>query len=419
MNGKTGEMLTRSQASPLILTLGLAGFVVMADNWVVSPILPAIAGDVGVTPVRAAVLIAAYMLPFALFQLVFGPLSDRYGKLTVLRLAMLGFTVATGLTALGATVTGLTALRALTGAFAAAVMPISFALLGDTVRMEDRQAAIGSFMGIAFLGQGLSMGIGGAIAYFLSWRGVFLTYAALSVVVTALLIHRTRGLSLPGNPNSEFVAPYLRLVRTGRSLKTYLVVLFEGALIVGSFSYLGAYLSASHGLDNLGIGLAMMAFGVAAIVAGRRSGAVAQRIGRRRTLVGGLLLAALGDLMVAFLGGALPAVILAIALLGAGFMFAHSTLLTIATEFAARARGSAMSLVAFCMMGGGAIGTSIGGRFIEGTSFTAFFALFGVLLLALAGIAFVAVADTLRAPAQAARAPVAAGQGSGLGGDAS
>ena len=78
-----------------------------------------------------------------------------------------------------------------------------------------------------------------------------------------------------------------------------------------------------------------------------------------------------------------------------------------------------MSLVAFCMMGGGAIGTSIGGRFIEGTSFTAFFGLFGVLLLALAGIAFDAVADTLRAPAQAARAPVAAGQGSGLGGDAS
>ncbi len=412
-------MLTRSQASPLILSLGLAGFVVMADNWVVSPILPAIAADIGVTPVRAAVLIAAYMLPFALFQLAFGPLADRYGKLNVLRFAMVGFTVATGLTALGASVTDLTLFRALTGAFAAAAMPISLALLGDTVRMEDRQAAIGAFMGIAFLGQGLSMGIGGAIAYFLSWRGVFLTYAALSVVVTALLILRTRGLSLPGNPKSEFVAPYLRLVRSGHSLRTYLVVLVEGVLIVGSFSYLGAYLSASHGLDNLGIGLAMMAFGVAAIVAGRQSGAVAQRIGRRQTLVGGLFLAAVGDLLIAFLGGALPAAVLAIALLGAGFMFAHSTLLTIATEFAARARGSAMSLVAFCFMGGGAIGTSLGQRFIESTSFTTFFGLWGLLLLALAAVALVAVADTLGAPAQELRAPVVAGQGSGLGGDAS
>jgi predicted MFS family arabinose efflux permease len=411
-------MLTRAQASPLILSLGLAGFVVMADNWVVSPILPAIAGDVGVSPVRAAVLIAAYMLPFALFQLVFSPLADRYGKLAVLRLAMLGFTVTTGLTALGATVTDLTIFRALTGAFAAAAMPISLALLGDTVRMEERQAAIGSFMGIAFLGQGLSMGIGGAIAFFVSWRGVFLTYAALSVVVTALLIQRTRGLSLPGNPKSEFVAPYVRLVRTGNSLRTYLVVLFEGALIMGSFSYLGAYLSARHGLDNLGIGLAMMAFGVAAIVAGRLSGAVAQRIGRRQTLVGGLLLAALGDLAIALLGGALPAAILAIALLGAGFMFAHSTLLTIATEFAARARGSAMSLVAFCMMGGGAIGTSLGQRFIEGTSFATFFGLWGLLLLALAGIAFLAVADTIGTRAQAGTMPAAAVSKSEIGGGA-
>ena len=398
---------TLAQASALILSLGLAGFVVMADNWVVSPILPAIAKDVGVTPVRAAILIAAYMLPFAIFQLVFGPLADRYGKLAVLRVTMIGFTVATGLTAFGATVTDLTIFRALTGAFAAAAMPVSLALLGDTVRVEDRQAAIGSFMGISFLGQGLSMGIGGAIAYFLNWRGVFLAYAALSIVVTALLIVRTRTVALSGNPKSEFVAPYLRLVGKGRSLRTYLVVLFEGALIMGSFSYLGAYLSTRHGLDNLGIGLAMMAFGVAAIVAGRKSGAVAAGIGRRRTLVGGLLLAALGDLAIALVGGALPVAILAIALLGAGFMFAHSTLLTIATEFAARSRGAAMSLVAFCMMGGGAIGTTLGQRVIEGTSFVLFFGLWGALLLVLAGVAYVVVTDTLAVPTMKAMVPTA------------
>jgi predicted MFS family arabinose efflux permease len=48
----------------LIVVLGLAGFIVMADNWVVSPLLPSIAHTVGVAPARAGVLIAAYMLPF-------------------------------------------------------------------------------------------------------------------------------------------------------------------------------------------------------------------------------------------------------------------------------------------------------------------------------------------------------------------
>ena len=395
-------MRTRVESAPLILSLGLAGLVVMADNWVVSPILPAIARDVGASPVAAAVLIAAYMLPFGLFQLLYGPLADRYGKLRVLRLTMIGFTVAAGLTAIGATLTDLTIYRVVTGAFAAATMPVSLALIGDTVRMEERQSAIGQFMGISFLGQGLSMGIGGAIAFFLSWRGVFAAYAVLSAVVTALLIARTRGLATTGNPHSQIVAPYRALLTQGRSLPVYLIVLVEGVLIMGSFSFLGAFLSADFALDNLAIGLAMTAFGLAALWAGRRSGAVAGRIGRKRTLVLGLVLAGVGNLLIAGLGGNLAVVVPAIALLGAGFMFAHSTLLTLATEFAARARGTAMSLVAFCMMGGGALGTTLGGRFVGTAGFAGFYGLWGLLLLALAGVAALAVVDALALAAPAA-----------------
>ena len=57
----------------IIVVLGLAGFIVMADNWVVAPLLPSIARRFSVDPVRAGVLIAAYMLPFGLFQLLYGP----------------------------------------------------------------------------------------------------------------------------------------------------------------------------------------------------------------------------------------------------------------------------------------------------------------------------------------------------------
>jgi hypothetical protein len=53
-----------------------------------------------------------------------------------------------------------------------------------------------------------------------------------------------------------------------------------------------------------------------------------------------------------------------------------------------------MSLGAFCMMGGGAIGTALGSRIIEATSFTLFFGLGGALLFGLAAVAVVAVSDT-------------------------
>src|SRR4030042_7150813 len=127
----------------LIMILGLAGVTVMADNWVVSPILPAIADDLGQEVTRAGLLITAYMLPFGLFQLVFGPMADRYGKRQVLSGTMLLFTAATALCAVAFGFNDLTVYRALTGVFAASVMPVSLALIGDMVPLPDRRAASG------------------------------------------------------------------------------------------------------------------------------------------------------------------------------------------------------------------------------------------------------------------------------------
>jgi MFS family permease len=60
----------------------------MADNWVVSPILPSISKDIGVNVASAALIITAYMIPFGLFQLVFGYLADKFGKRQVISFAM-------------------------------------------------------------------------------------------------------------------------------------------------------------------------------------------------------------------------------------------------------------------------------------------------------------------------------------------
>ena len=206
----------------ILLILGLAGFVVMADNWVVSPILPSISNDIGVSVARAALIITAYMLPFGLFQLVFGYLADRFGKRQVITVAMVFFTISTGLCSLAAGLTDLAIYRALTGVFAASVMPISLALIGDIFPLKERQSAIGTVMGISFLGQGLSMAIGGSIAYFFNWRGVFVIYAVIAIISTILLL--TIGKSIPSikNPNSKVFAPYLSLLKNSSSLKIYL-----------------------------------------------------------------------------------------------------------------------------------------------------------------------------------------------------
>jgi len=280
----------------LILILGLAGFVVWADNWVVSPILPAIAKSIGVPPAQAGLLISAYMIPFALFQLVFGPLSDRYGKKQVINFSMVFFTVGTGLCGFGIGLYDLAVYRAITGVFAASVMPISVAFIGDVVPMERRQQAIGTFLGIAFLGQGLSMAIGGSIAYFVSWRGVFFVYAGLAVLATLLLYFAGRQAPSKKNPNSQYLSPYLDLVRNRRSLMVYVVILIEGILIIGSFSYLGAYTEYQFKFNYLAIGLTLTAFGAGTVITGRLVGKIVPRIGRKNTLILGIALAMIIDI---------------------------------------------------------------------------------------------------------------------------
>lgn len=373
----------------ILLILGLAGFTVMADNWVVSPILPAIAENIGVPVTSAGLLITAYMIPFGLFQLVFGPLADRFGKRQILNFAMFFFTFAAALTAIGRSLGDLTVYRAITGIFAASVMPVSLALIADLVPMEERQSAIGTFMGISFLGQGLSMAIGGSIAFFLSWRGVFATYAVLAAIVTILFFTVGRKIPSTKNPASEFLAPYGRLLGNASSLILYLIVLLEGMFILGSFSYLGAFIENVYKFNYLKIGFVMTAFGVMAVIGGRLSGKLAAKAGRRKVLVTGLSSATIADALFCFGGGNLWVLIVGVALLGLGFMLAHSTLLTIATEFAAKARGAAMSLVAFCFMGGGGIGTAVGGKLINSVGFETFFSYYGIalfILIILAGV---------------------------------
>lgn len=363
--------------STLILLLGLSGFMVMADNWVVSPILPAITASLGINTPTAGLLITAYMIPFGIFQIIFGPLADRYGKKQVITLSMILFTVATGLCAFGTGLASVGLFRALTGVFAASVMPISFALIGDSFPMEERQQALGTFIGISYLGQGLSMAIGGIISYFFTWRDVFLVYAVLSLVPTVLLLKNYRLMPSQRNPDSSIVQPYLELLSNSASLFTYLAVILEGAFIIGSFSYGGSYLSRVHHYNSLQIGLFMTGFGVMSVIGGRIGGRLATRIGALKVLRTGLILAAAGDLVIYFLGSNIGLFIVGIAILGLGFIFTHSTLVTRATGFAKKSRGTAMSMVAFCFMGSGGIGTAIGGRLIARHGIESVFGIYG------------------------------------------
>lgn len=146
------------------------------------------------------------------------------------------------------------------------------------------------------------------------------------------------------------------------------------------FSYAGVYIAETYHYNYFSIGMILTAFGIMSVIGGRLSGKLAKKLGQKKVLNAGLLSAAIANIIIFYFGNNIFLLILGVALLGLGFILAHSTLLTRATGFAQKSRGAAMSLVAFCFMGGGGVGTAIGGKIIASYSLNSLFIIYGVAL---------------------------------------
>lgn len=217
-------------------------------------------------------------------------------------------------------------------------------------------------------------------------------YAMFSLIPMILIIKNYKNLPDTKHADSRFIAPYLKLLGNSNSLFTYLLVLLEGMFIIGSFSYLGAYIAKTYHFNYLLIGLIMTAFGLMTVVGGRLSGKLSQRTNPRKILTVGLLLAVSADGLIYFFGQHIWGLVIGVGLLGLGFIFTHSTLLTRATEFAMKARGAAMPLVAFCFMGGGGVGTAIGGKIAMVYGLSTLFGVYGLALVVTLILSFILIA---------------------------
>lgn len=84
-----------SEQRRVVLTLGFCGLVSAADNWFVSPALPAIAQTLAVAPSVVAVILTAYLVPYGALQPVCGAIGDRVGRVRLLRVIVAGLAVGT------------------------------------------------------------------------------------------------------------------------------------------------------------------------------------------------------------------------------------------------------------------------------------------------------------------------------------
>lgn len=345
-------------------------FVVSIDSRVISPILPAIASDFDVSIGRAGLIVTAYLLPYGLFQLAYGPLADRVGQVRVVSIALAAFAVGGAVCALAPSLNTLILARLFTGLAAAAIFPLTLSYIGETVEYSRRQSIIGYTVMASSVGQVMSAAAGGFLAAVLSWRAIFLFDGVVAAVITVEMVRRRRDHRRPSKSSRLARAAYAEVLRDRRHVLFYGLICVEGGFTLGAFSFFGALLRDREGFSYAAIGLLVSLFGVSAIAAGRLLGRIARRYGERRMIAIGGGLSALCFAIVILQ----PAIVffpVSMLILGGSFTVMHSTFQTRATELAPSARSTGISLFAFSLFLGSSVGALLTALAIDRLGYTA------------------------------------------------
>lgn len=405
--------------------LGLAAFASATSMRVCDPMLPRLAQDFDLSLGAAAGVITLYTIAYGLFQLVHGPIGDHHGKTRVVALASLVSAAGSLACALAPGFAVLQAARFVTGASAAAIVPLSMAFIGDSVAYHERQRALAKFINATILGLVLGQAMGGLFADTLGWRAAFALLALLFATAGFALVRTGR--SPPAATASAATAPAGRAAGPGAggavgasgamgasgasttvdaaaavgALARYravlaapwarivlATVLLEGVLVFGALAFFPSFLHRRFGLALWAAGATVTAFGVGGILYTASVRVLMRHLGERGlSLAGGALLAA-GFLLMAA-AGSLYLGVLACLLAGLGYYMLHNTLQTNATQMAPAQRGTAVSMFAMSLFLGQSVGVAAAGLAVPAGGFEPTFVFCGIAL-ALLGALFAA-----------------------------
>ena len=362
---------TPAGAMPMraIVLLAIAGFVSAANLRVCDPLLPQIAGELGVTIGGAGAIITAFALSYGLFQIVVGPLGDARGKLRMIVLGSLWAGVATLASAAMSGLAPLVALRFLAGIGGAAIIPLAVAWLGDVIPYERRQPILARFASGQILGVVFGQAAGGVLGELVGWRGAMVLLGTAHIIAGAMIALEMRrltvGVPTPGQARwREAARAAYRILQRPWSRILLGTTFLEGVLMFGAFAYVGAHLHQRFGIGSGLVGVTIAAFGIGALVYALTAGWLVRRFGQAKLMAVGSTLLAFGYVVLAmtpWLWLAPPAV----AIIGLGFYMLHNTLQTEATQLAPEARGLSVSLFAIMLFTGQSVGVALAGWMLD------------------------------------------------------
>jgi MFS transporter, DHA1 family, multidrug resistance protein len=201
------------------------------------PSFPDIAGEFGVGPAGMQQTLSVYLLAFAAMTLVYGPVSDAFGRRRVVLAALVGYVLASVGCALAQSMETFLAMRVAQGMTAGAGTVISRALVRDLYAGNEAQRVMGMMMMMFGAAPAVAPVIGGLLHDLAGWRSVFLFLSLFGVAVWYFTFRRMPE-TLPPVARVS-VAPRFVLASYANALVN---PRFMGVTLVFAFAFAGMFL---------------------------------------------------------------------------------------------------------------------------------------------------------------------------------
>ena len=288
------------------------------------PALPSIKATFAVDTGTAQLSLVAFFAALAIFQLVYGPLSDMVGRRPPLYAGLALFLLGSVGCALAPNIAALIAFRFVQGVGGCAGMVITLAIVRDLYSGADAVRLLSLLMLVFSISPILSPVVGSLVVAHASWRVIFWAVIGAALVALALL---TLFLPEPRPPAARVDSSMRGALAAYRKLlgdPSFLGLVFIGSFgMAAFFCYLGnsSFILIEHyGLSPTEYSLCFSVNAVAFFSAAQGNGRLAERYGMRRVVRAGTagFAAAMAALAVLTLAGVdqLPVMV---AFLFAGF----------------------------------------------------------------------------------------------------
>jgi EmrB/QacA subfamily drug resistance transporter len=247
MSAISSRMSTKAATRWVVALTAIGSLMAALDTLVVSTALSTIRLDLGASVEQLEWTVNAYNLSFAVLLITGAALGDRYGRRNLYAVGLALFAASSAAAALAPDVGTLIAARAVQGAGSALIMPLGLALLSAAFPPEKRGAAIGIFSAITGLAVASGPLVGGAVVEGISWEWIFWLNVPIGLIAIPLVLTRMKesfgpdtsldipGLALVTGGALGLVWGLVRTNQAGWGSAEVIGALVAGALLVAAF----------------------------------------------------------------------------------------------------------------------------------------------------------------------------------------